>query len=72
MYMSMSISTSLCTPIYPHVPPLNTVVELQWLDHLWDHENLFVRGRGNSSHRVLIIAQGQEPNGNDLELSFRS
>ena len=31
-------------------------VELQWLEHLWDH----VRNRGCSRQRGLIIAPGQE------------
>ena len=34
-------------------------VELQWLEHLWNHENMFETGVVRVNE-VLIIASGQE------------
>ena len=35
---------------------ITTTVKLQWLEHLWDHENLFEI----EVVRVNVLAQGQE------------
>ena len=37
---------------------IQTTVELQWLEHLWDYE--FVQDRGSLSQLGLIIVPGQE------------
>ena len=34
-------------------------VELQWLEHLWNHENMFETGVVRANE-MLIIAPGQE------------
>ena len=34
------------------------IVVLQWLEHIWNHKNMF-ETRGRSSLRLLIIAPGQ-------------
>ena len=46
-------------------------VEPQWLEHHWDHGNMF-RDMGSSSHWGLIMAHGQEANGDKLGNFFRS
>ena len=46
-----------------------TTVELQWLEHLWDNGNLFETWVVRATEGV-IIAPGQEANGDNLGLSF--
>ena len=55
----------------PEMAGSPTSVELQWLEHRLDHGNL-VLDTGSWGHCELIIAPGQEANGDNLGMSFRS
>ena len=46
-------------------------VDLQWLEHLWDHGNLLETWIVRATEG-LIIAQGQKANENNLGMSFPS
>ena len=52
----------VCLPqrVFSFMLCLHCTVKLQWLEHLWNHENMFETRIVQSSDRVLIIASGLE------------
>ena len=46
--------------------PKKNKFELQWLEHLWENGK-FILDMGSSSHWGLIIAPGQEADGENSE-----
>ena len=50
-YMLLNISLNYNLPVVSHsvlIVMVNTV-ELQWLEHLWNHENMFETGVGRAN-----------------------
>ena len=43
-------------------------VELQWLEHIWEHE--YTLDMGSSSYWGLIVAPDQDAKGNNLGMYF--